>query len=170
MLRRKPRHAGYYGAADAVSDHAGNGNEDLSALRPCLHGYSAKKSVSALRNIRVWIQARRYDHPQVRRRPARPGSYPRRDDLCAGKRAAARASVSGGQCLDHRIYAISQRDDPASPNAGQACGGRAEIAADGRRQRDCFRRWSAVSSAYFYAGGRDCGKGGSHAHGTHGKN
>ena len=66
------------------------------------------------------------------------GSYPRRDDLCAGKRAAARASVSGGQCLDHRIHAISQRDDPASPNAGQACGGRAEIAADGRRQRDRF--------------------------------
>lgn len=91
--------------------------------------------------------------------------------ICALENApAAWASVSGGQYADYRISAISQRADPAAPNAGQACGGRAEIAADGRRQRDCFRRWSAVSSAYFYAGGRDCGKGGSHAHGTHGKN
>ena len=54
------------------------------------------------------------------RRSARPGSYPRRDDLCAGKRAAAWASVSGGQCLAHRIPAIPQRSDPAATNAGQA--------------------------------------------------
>ena len=134
MLCRKPRHAGYYGAADAVSGHACDGNEDLSALRPGLHGYSAEKPVPALRDIRLWLSARRYDHPEIRRRSARPGSYSWRDDLCAGKRAAAWASVSGGQYLDYRILAISQRADPASPDAGQACRGRTEIAADGRRQ------------------------------------
>ena len=46
--RGKPCHAGYYGAADAVSGHAGNGNEDLSALRPRLYGYSAAEPVPAL--------------------------------------------------------------------------------------------------------------------------
>ena len=170
MLRGKPRHAGHYGAADAVSGYAGDGNEDLPALRPCLYGYSAKKSVSALRDIRLWLSARRYDHPEVRRRSARPGPYPRRHDLCTGKRAAARAFVSGGQYAGFRIPAISQRADPAAPDAGQTRGGRTEIAADGRRQRDRIRRRAAVSSTYFHAGGRDCGKGGSDAHGTHGKN
>ena len=53
VLRRKPRHAGYYGAADTVSGHASDGDEDLSAFRPRLHGYPAEKSVPALRNLRV---------------------------------------------------------------------------------------------------------------------
>ncbi len=48
VLRRKPRDAGYYGAADTVSGHACDGDEDLSALRPRLYGYSAEKPVPAL--------------------------------------------------------------------------------------------------------------------------